>query len=83
VVSTPCWELFDAQPEDYRAAVIGQTDVRVAVEAGVRTGWERFIGEDGVFVGMESFGASAPFEVLYKHFGITAEAVAAAAKGKL
>jgi transketolase len=83
VVSTPCWELFDTQPQDYRDAVIGQTDVRVAVEAGVRMGWERFIGEDGVFVGMESFGASAPFEVLYNHFGITAEAVAAAAKGKL
>jgi transketolase len=83
VVSTPCWELFAAQPTDYQAAVIGETDVRVAVEAGVRTGWERFIGEDGVFIGMESFGASAPFEVLYKHFSITAEAVAAAAKARL
>jgi transketolase len=83
VVSTPCWELFDAQPDDYRDAVIGETDVRVAVEAGVRMGWDRFIGEDGVFVGMDSFGASAPFEVLYRHFGITAEAVAAAAKAQL
>jgi transketolase len=63
--------------------VIGETEVRVAVEAGVRMGWEKFIGEDGVFVGMTGFGASAPFEVLYKHFGITAEAVAAAAKAKL
>ena len=83
VVSTPCWELFDAQPSDYQAQVIGETDVRVAVEAGVRMGWERFIGEAGVFVGMTGFGASAPAEVLYKHFGITAEAVAAAAKAKL
>ncbi|MGH6909606.1 MAG: transketolase, partial [Phenylobacterium sp.] len=83
VVSTPCWELFDAQPSDYRAQVIGETDVRVAVEAGVRQGWERFIGENGAFVGMTGFGASAPAEVLYKHFGITAEAVAAAAKDKL
>jgi transketolase len=83
VVSTPCWELFDAQPADYQAAVIGETDVRVAVEAGVRQGWERFIGEGGAFVGMTGFGASAPAEVLYKHFGITAEAVAAAAKAKL
>jgi len=83
VVSTPCWELFDAQPEDYQAAVIGETDVRVAVEAGVRMGWDRFIGEAGVFVGMTGFGASAPAEVLYRHFGITAEAVAAAAKAKL
>jgi transketolase len=83
VVSTPCWELFDAQPADYQAQVIGETDVRVAVEAGVRQGWERFIGENGAFVGMTGFGASAPAEVLYKHFGITAEAVAAAAKDKL
>jgi len=83
VVSTPCWELFDAQPTDYQDAVIGATDVRVAVEAGVRMGWERFIGEDGAFVGMTGFGASAPAEVLYKHFGITAEAVAAAGKAKL
>jgi len=83
VVSTPCWELFDAQPTDYQARVIGETDVRVAVEAGVRQGWERFIGENGAFVGMTGFGASAPAEVLYKHFGITAEAVAAAAKAKL
>jgi transketolase len=83
VVSTPCWELFDAQPADYQARLIGETEVRVAVEAGVRMGWERFIGEDGVFIGMTGFGASAPAEVLYKHFGITAEAVAAAAKAKL
>jgi len=83
VISTPCWELFDAQPTDYQAQVIGETDVRIAVEAGVRQGWERFIGENGAFVGMTGFGASAPAEVLYKHFGITAEAVAAAAKAKL
>jgi transketolase len=83
VVSTPCWELFDTQPTDYQAQVIGETDVRVAVEAGVRMGWERFIGEAGVFIGMTGFGASAPAEVLFKHFGITAEAVAAAAKAKL
>ena len=83
VVSTPCWELFDAQPADYRARVIGETPVRVAVEAGIGMGWEKFIGEDGAFVGMTGFGASAPAEVLYKHFAITAEAVAAAAKAKL
>lgn len=83
VISTPCWELFDAQPEDYQAQVIGQTAVRIAVEAGVRQGWDRFIGEDGLFVGMNGFGASAPAEVLFKHFGITAEAVAAAAKARL
>ena len=79
VVSTPCWELFDQQDAAYQASVIGAAPVRVAVEAGVRMGWERFIGDDGKFVGMNSFGASAPFERLYKEFGITAEAVAEAA----
>ena len=83
VVSTPCWELFAAQSSDYQLAVIGETEVRVAVEAGVRMGWARFIGEDGAFVGMNGFGASAPAEVLYKHFGITAEGVAAAARARL
>jgi len=83
VVSAPCWELFDAQPAAYQAQVIGQAPVRVAVEAQVAFGWERFIGEDGIFVGMKGFGASAPAERLYQEFGITPEAVAAAAKARL
>jgi transketolase len=83
VVSTPCWELFDTQPADYRFETIGASPVRVAVEAAVRQGWERFIGENGGFVGMTGFGASAPYERLYKEFGITAEAVAGEAKAKL
>jgi transketolase len=83
VVSTPCWELFEQQDAAYQAKVIGDAPVRVAVEAAVRFGWERFIGESGAFVGMTGFGASAPFERLYKEFGITAEAVAAAARAKL
>jgi transketolase len=83
VVSTPCWELFDAQTPAYQAQVIGDAPVRVAVEAQVGFGWERFIGEDGVFVGMTGFGASAPAERLYNEFGITGEAVAARARAKL
>jgi transketolase len=83
VISTPCWELFEQQPADYQETLIGETAVRVAVEAGIRMGWERFIGADGVFVGMHSFGASAPDKALYEHFGITAKAVAEAAKAKL
>ncbi|HYE46861.1 MAG TPA: transketolase [Caulobacter sp.] len=83
VVSTPCWELFERQTPAYRKQTIGDAPVRVAIEAAVRFGWERFIGEDGVFVGMTGFGASAPFERLYKEFGITPEAVAAAAKARL
>ncbi len=83
VVSTPCWELFASQSDRYQAAVIGQTSVKVAVEAAVGFGWERFIGSDGIFVGMRSFGASAPAERLYKEFAITPEAVAFAAKSRL
>ncbi|CAN7485713.1 transketolase [Phenylobacterium sp. LjRoot219] len=83
VVSVPCFELFEQQPADYQAAVIGETEVRIAVEAGVRMGWDRFIGTDGAFVGMTGFGASAPDKVLYEHFGLTPEAVCRAAKSKL
>ena len=73
VVSMPSWELFEAQSAQYRAQVLG-TAPRVAVEAATRLGWDRWIGERGAFVGMNSFGASAPAEALYPHFGITAEA---------
>ena len=83
VISVPCFEHFERQPADYQAAVIGETEVRVAVEAGVRMGWDRFIGSDGAFVGMTGFGASGTDKALYQHFGITAQAVAAAAKAKL
>jgi transketolase len=83
VVSTPCWELFAAQPQAYRRAVIGTAPARVAVEAAMGFGWERFIGEAGAFVGMTGFGASAPAERLYTEFGITPEAVAAAALAQL
>ena len=78
VVSMPCWEAFEAQSEDYRAKTLGSAP-RVAVEAAARLGWDRWIGDRGAFVGMNSFGASAPAEDLYRHFGITAEAVADAA----
>ena len=83
VVSMPCWELFDAQPADYRAEVLGADTVRVAVEAGIALGWDRYTGPDGAFVGMSGFGASAPAAELYPHFGITPEAVAGAAAAKL
>ena len=76
VVSVPSLELFLAQGESYRAQVIGDAPVKIAVEAAVRFGWDAVIGPDGLFVGMSSFGASAPYKDVYKHFGITAEAVA-------
>jgi len=83
VVSVPCFELFEQQDAAYQASVIGRGTVRIAVEAAIKQGWERFIGEDGAFVGMTGFGASAPAEVLYDKFGITTEAVVAAAKARL
>ncbi len=73
VVSLPCWELFDAQPKSYRDDVLGKDTLKVAIEAASGFGWERYIGTDGIFIGMNSFGASAPAKDLYKHFGITAE----------
>ena len=79
VVSMPCWELFERQPDDYRAAVLGDAP-RIACEAASGFGWNRWTGEGGGFVGMQGFGASAPAAHLYEHFGITAEAVAGAAR---
>ena len=83
VVSVPCFELFFEQPDEVRRAVIGDARVKIGVEAAVRMGWDAIIGADGIFVGMHSFGASAPYKDLYKHFGITAEAIADAAVKRL
>jgi transketolase len=81
VVSMPCWELFDEQDQAYRDSVLPPAvTARVAVEAGVRQGWDRYLGTGGRFVGMSSFGASAPFDELYEHFGITADNVSRVAK---
>jgi transketolase len=82
VVSLPCWELFEVQDEAYRMQVLGGAP-RFGIEAACGFGWERWLGSDGVFIGMTDFGASAPYEVLYKHFGITPEAIAAAVRRKL
>ena len=82
VVSIPSFELFDAQPAAYREAMLG-TGARVAIEAGVRQCWDRYLGPRGAFVGMTGFGASGPYLELYKHFGITVEAAVAAAKAQL
>ena len=83
VVSMPCWELFEQQDAAYRRTVLGPGTVRVGIEAAVRQGWDRWIGEDGVFIGMSGFGASGPAAALYKHFGITAEAVVDAVQARL
>jgi len=83
VVSVPSLELLLAQPADKRQAIIGHAPVKIAIEAAVRWGWDAVIGIDGEFVGMHSFGESAPYKDLYKHFGITAEAAVSAALKRL
>ncbi|MDH3230237.1 MAG: transketolase [Alphaproteobacteria bacterium] len=83
VVSMPCFELFAQQDESYRKQVLGPKTVRVGVEAAVRQGWDALVRSHGGFVGMDGFGASAPADQLYEHFGITADAVVAEAKKRL
>ena len=80
VVSVPSMELFEKQSRAYKEKLLGTEKTRIAIEAGVAQGWNRYIGNDGVFIGMKTYGASAPAEALYKHFGITAKAIVKAAK---
>jgi len=81
VVSLPCWKLFDRQPVEYREEVLPpDVHARVAVEAGLAQGWERYLGLDGIAVGLDGFGASAPANELYERFGITTERVVEAAE---
>ncbi len=80
VVSVPSMELFKTQGKAYKEKLLGSEKIRIAIEAGVRQGWDHFIGLDGAFIGMTGFGASAPAELLYKHFGITAKAAVKAAR---
>jgi transketolase len=84
VVSLPCWELFDEQSADYKESVLpGDVTARVSIEAGVTTGWQKFVGWQGVAIGIDQFGASAPFKKIYEEYGLTAEAMVNAAKGLL
>jgi transketolase len=78
VVSAPCFSLFTRQPRDYQRAVLGDAP-RIGVEAAIDSDWARWLGPDGIFIGMTGFGASAPAERLYAEFGITSEAVVRAA----
>jgi transketolase len=74
VVSVPCWELFDAQDVAYRNDILPEGVLKVSIEAGVTAGWQKYVG-DGLTIGIDSFGASAPAEVLYDHFGLTTEKI--------
>ena len=82
VVSLPCWELFNQQVDSYRAGVLGNAP-RVGIEAACGFGWERWLGAEGVFIGMDGFGASAPCPELHQHFGITPEAIVTAVRKRL
>jgi transketolase len=83
VVSVPSFELFARQDDAYRSSIIGSAKVKIGIEAAVRQGWDSLIGNDGIFVGMSGFGASAPYKELYAHFGITAENVVEKALARL
>ena len=83
VVSAPSFELFAKQDAAYRASVIPANTIRVGIEAGIRQGWDALIGSDAIFIGMTGFGESAPAEVLFKHFGITADAIVDAVMKKV
>ena len=83
VVSMPCWELFEQQDRAYQEHVVGHGTARVAIEAAVRQGWDRYIGAEGGFVGMTGYGASGPADELFEHFGITPERVVAAVRERL
>jgi hypothetical protein len=83
VVSMPCWALFDAQDAAYRRSVIAPQTLRIGIEAACGFGWERYLGDAGAFVGMTGFGASAPYDELYRHFGITPQAVIALVRARL
>jgi transketolase len=80
VVSMPCWELFERQDEQYQREVLPHGGAKVVIEAGIRQGWDRWVGNNAAFVTIDRFGASAPYQVLYEKYGITAECVVAEAR---
>ncbi len=75
IVSMPCWRLFDEQSDDYKASILNNNSIKVAIEAGSEMGWHKYIGLNGIFIGMKSFGESAPYKTLYEHFNINADHV--------
>ena len=83
VISMPCVELFEMQDPAWQQEILGEAPIRMAVEAAVRQGWDRYIGREGIFIGMSGFGASAPAEVLFEQFGITPEAIVSEARKRL
>ena len=83
VISMPCMELFAQQDAAYRTDLLPGNVLKVSIEAGVTLGWERYIGQDGLSIGLDRFGASAPAEVLFEHFGFSAEKIVPQIEAKL
>jgi transketolase len=83
VVSMPSMSRFEAQEAEYRAALLPKDVLKVSIEAGVTLGWERFVGDEGLIIGIDRFGASAPADVLFPHFGFSVEAIVPKIKAKL
>jgi transketolase len=83
VVSMPSWELFDTQDSGYRADILPVDTLKVSIEAGVTLGWERYTGRDGLNIGLDSFGASAPAEALFDHFGFSVEQICSRIQARL
>ena len=84
VVSMPSWELFERQTKEYRTSVLGPAStIRLAVEAGVPMGWDKYTGDEGAILGITKFGASAPYEILFKEYGFTIENVVKKAESLL
>jgi transketolase len=75
VVSMVCWSLFEEQDKSYQDHLLNNNSIKVGVEAAIRLGWDRYIGRDGIFIGMDGFGASAPIADLYQYFGITVDRI--------
>ena len=81
VVSLPCWELFDEQDETYKESVLpARVTNRVSIEAGITLGWQKYVGSQGITIGIDKFGASAPYERIYEEYGLTPAHVIEAAK---
>jgi transketolase len=81
LVSMPSWELFEKQDAAYRESVLpASVTARVSIEAGVKQGWDRYVGDKGIVIGLDGFGASAPYEIIYREYGLTPEKVVEAAK---
>jgi transketolase len=83
VVSMPCWEVFEAQSNEYRETVLPGGVLKISVEAAATLGWHKWVGDQGLAIGIDHFGASAPYKEIYEHFGLTADRVAREAAERL